>query len=316
MTKAEAAKAWCESRVGCPYLMGGTGQVCTPAYRQARMTQYPEYAAKMKTNCPRLNSGKTSCDGCRWADPATGKGRRAYDCAQLCRWCMNSVGISLVSGANSQWNQTAWVAKGTIDQMPRDRVCCVYRWDEDKHRMGHAGMYQGDGFVIHAKGHDYGVVKERIDNTDFTHYGIPEGLYEGEYDPPILRKGDQSQAVERMQQLLVAAGYTLKATKSAANGCDGIFGSDTNAALLAFQADHGLNPTGICERVTWAALMGEQTPGSAQASPPTEPETPEPEAPDISPLDDPEYVRIKKAAMAEILDMFEKITRMLEEALE
>ena len=124
-----------------------------------------------------------------------------------------------------------------------------------------------------------------------------------------VRNGSTGSAVVELQEALSVLGYYT-------GRVDGRAGAMTSAAIKAFQADHGLNPTGICERVTWAALMGEQTPGSAQASPPTEPETPEPEAPDISPLDDPEYVRIKKTAMAEILDMFEKITRMLEEALE
>ena len=40
------------------------------------------------------------------------EGKRAYDCAQLARWCMNAVGITLVSGATSQWEKTAWAEKG------------------------------------------------------------------------------------------------------------------------------------------------------------------------------------------------------------
>ena len=36
MEKSEIAKSWALERVGCPYIYGGTGQVCTPAYRQTR----------------------------------------------------------------------------------------------------------------------------------------------------------------------------------------------------------------------------------------------------------------------------------------
>lgn len=254
MEKWQAAKDWCDQRIGCPYIMGATGKVCTPSYRQARMAQYPGYAEKMKKNCPRLMGKADTCAACKWADPNTGKGKLAYDCAQLSRWCMDFVGISLVSGATSQWNETAWAERGEIATMPRDKVCLVFRRDDGK--MAHVGVYQGDGYVIHAKGHDWGVVKERLDDIDkpMTHWGIPMGLYDGQYERPTLRRGDNNEYVRVMQQYLVNNGYSLKPTKTAANGCDGIFGADTEATLIAFQAEHGLPTDGVCDAATWAAL--------------------------------------------------------------
>ena len=297
MEKWEAAKSWCESHVGCPYIMGATGQMCTPSYRQARMAQYPAYAEKMRKNCPRLMDSKvTSCVGCRWADPNTGKGKLAYDCAQLSRWCMDFVGISLVSGATSQWNETAWAERGEIATLPRDKVCLVFRRDDGK--MAHVGIYQGDGWVIHAKGHDYGVVRERLESIDkpLTHWGIPMGLYDGQYERPILRRGDNNQYVKIMQTYLVNDGYALKPTKSAADGCDGIFGQDTEATLMAFQADHGLPADGVCGPKTWTALeKGEQ-------NTPEVPDTP-PEISDDNPQIPPDgldYVSVKRETLEEI----------------
>ena len=55
MDKPEIVKAWCESRVGCPYIYGGTGQPCTVEYRKARAAQYPDKAEKIKRNCPRID---------------------------------------------------------------------------------------------------------------------------------------------------------------------------------------------------------------------------------------------------------------------
>ena len=103
MSRAEQARAWALSRVGCPYIMGGTGQFCTPAYRRARAAQYPASAGKIAQYCQRLSGQAVSCKGCRYYDEAAATGKRAYDCAQLTRWCMNAVGIALVSGATSQW---------------------------------------------------------------------------------------------------------------------------------------------------------------------------------------------------------------------
>lgn len=178
MTKAESIKSWVLSRIGNPYIMGGTGQFCTVSYREARAAQYPGSAAKIKKNCQRMNGSASTCKGCRYYDESTGKGKRAYDCAQLTRWAMDSVDISLVSGATSQWNKTRWAEKGTIDTLPKDKVCQVFRKD-DATTMGHTGLYLGDNTVAHAKGHDYGVVRETLQEyARWTHWGIPEGLYD------------------------------------------------------------------------------------------------------------------------------------------
>ena len=44
MDKAAKVKEWALSRVGCPYVYGGTGKTCTVSYRQQRAEQYPESA--------------------------------------------------------------------------------------------------------------------------------------------------------------------------------------------------------------------------------------------------------------------------------
>lgn len=178
MDKIEAVRSWLLSRVGNPYLMGGTGQFCTVAYRKARAAQYPGSAAKITKNCQRMNGTATTCKGCRWYDESAGTGKRAYDCAQLTRWAMDSIGIALVSGATSQWNKTKWATKGEIADMPRDKICLVFRRDEPT-VMGHVGIYLGDGTAVHAKGHDYGVVRDTLESYGrWTHFGIPEGLYD------------------------------------------------------------------------------------------------------------------------------------------
>lgn len=259
MNKAEEARNWAISRVGCPYIYGATGQICTPPYREARAKQYPAYDAKIRKNCPRLSRKTSSCTNCKWCDPDTGNGKRAYDCAQLTRWCMDHVGIKLVSGANSQWTKTDWEQAGEIGTMPRNKVCLVYRYDEDKKRMGHTGIYTGDGYIIHAKGHDYGVVRELLGNPKFTHWGIPVGLY-SEVERVTLKNGDKGAAVLEMQRLLNQYGYGLTV--------DGKFGPKTENALKMFQASNGLTADGICGADTWAALDGENKPADSENNEP------------------------------------------------
>lgn len=210
MNKVDSARAWLLSRVGNPYLMGGTGQFCTVAYRKARAAQYPGSAAKIKANCPRMRGAANRCMGCRYYDETAGTGKRAYDCAQLTRWCMDAIGIKLVSGATSQWNKTAWAEKGEISGMPREKMCLVFRQDGAK-VMGHVGVYLGDGTVVHAKGHDYGVVREGLEEYGrFTHYGVPMGLYEAQEEGKTdAQGGDAAQTLAISREKLEALRETL-----------------------------------------------------------------------------------------------------------
>lgn len=254
-SKPDIVRAWCAQRVGCPYIYGGTGQPCTPSYREARMKQYPAYAEKIQRNCPRLMGKATVCSGCKWCDPETGVGKLAYDCAQLSRRAMEAVGISLVSGANPQWEKTHWQQHGKIDEFfPDDCVCLVFRRDED--HMGHVGVYQGDGWVIHAKGHDYGVVRQQLDEVKFTHYGIPYGLYMEEpiVKYPTLKRGSQGIDVVTLQKYLILLNYLPPIGSNGKPTDDGIFGQKTEDAVKTFQQDYGLKKDGVCGPLTWEAL--------------------------------------------------------------
>lgn len=64
--------------------------------------------------------------------------------------------------------------------------------------------------------------------------------------PSSLSVGDRGQQVKRLQELLNAQGESLDT--------DGVFGPGTRAAVVAFQARHGLTPDGIVGPKTKAAL--------------------------------------------------------------
>lgn len=291
--RAETVRAWLLEQVGCPYIYGGTGKACTPEYRRARIVQYPQYREKITRNCPRLAGKATSCNGCKWAED--GVGRLAYDCAQLTRYAMQQAGIYLVSGANSQWQKTAFVAKGKIDKMPANLLCLVYRDDGD--HMAHTGVYCGDGYVIHAKGHDYGVVRERWQDVNLTHYGIPAGLYTDEelraagIDPsgnvPTLRRGSTGELVKQLQRTL---NFLLEENLTV----DGVFGAKTEAAVKVFQSKMGLTADGVVGPKTWAEL----------GVVPEQPE--EPEEPEL-PNEDEETVRVPKAMLEYIAGALEDL---------
>jgi cell wall-associated NlpC family hydrolase len=298
MTKPEAVKDDAIQRKGCPYVYGGTGKVCTPAYREARMNQYSKYADKIRKNCPRLSGSATSCKNCKWCDPETGKGKLCYDCSQFALACMKAAGIPLVSGANSQWLKTRFSEKGEINGLPLDKVALVFRKEGSK--MKHVAVYMGDGTVIHAKGHDYGVVQERLDEVSkpFTHYGIPSGLYDNVF--PTVRRGNSGEYVVTLQKMLTDAGYGNFVGK-----IDGAFGSKTEAAVKAFQIDNKLTVDGVVGQKTWAALEK-----VVSDEPDEEPDEDDPE-------EEPEEdtVQVEREKLTEWLDMMREITDELERIL-
>lgn len=63
---------------------------------------------------------------------------------------------------------------------------------------------------------------------------------------PTMRKGSKGLYVTELQEMLKKRGYTLKT--------DGIFGTKTEEAVEAFQADNGLVVDGVVGSKTWGKL--------------------------------------------------------------
>ena len=64
---------------------------------------------------------------------------------------------------------------------------------------------------------------------------------------PILKQGSEGHDVLVLQQNLKKLGYPIEE--------DGFFGTTTYNAVVAFQRDEDLSPTGTVDRVTWHALQ-------------------------------------------------------------
>ncbi|MDN5762647.1 MAG: phage tail tip lysozyme [Microlunatus sp.] len=64
---------------------------------------------------------------------------------------------------------------------------------------------------------------------------------------PTLRKGSKGSAVTTAQYLLRSRGHRIAA--------DGVFGTKTHHAVVAFQRSRKLNPDGIIGSKTWSALL-------------------------------------------------------------
>ena len=135
-----------------------------------------------------------------------------------------------------------------IADMPKNKVCIVMRQRKGSKVMEHTGLYLGDGTVVEAA---VNVRRKEIAAGNWTHYGTLRGQdTEGGklvQSNLTVHKGNRGADVTALQTALEGLGYTLTV--------DGIFGSQTDAALKQFQTAHGLEADGVCGAITWAAIQ-------------------------------------------------------------
>ena len=159
--------------MGWAYVFGARGEYCTPANRQRFYNSQKKET--IKTKCKNF-SGSGSCSGCKWYP---GGQTRFFDCRGFTYWCLlNGAGIKINgAGASSQYNDDSnWSEKGDIANMPKDKVCCVFRYDSNTKKYEHTLLYDGNGHYIHCSGE---VKKCDVSKYNATHYGLPKGLYDG-----------------------------------------------------------------------------------------------------------------------------------------
>jgi hypothetical protein len=176
---------------------------------------------------------------------------RAYDCSGLV--VAHLLAEGLIDGDRTA-NGLYFTACEAIE---RNALCggdLVFKKYAAKNQMYHVGVYIGDGTVVHAKGRDYGVVRERISCAGWNRFGRLKCMEEAAIlftrdlknaGRPYM-KGDDVRAA---QQALKSAGFDP-------GSVDASYGPKTEAAVKAFQAASGLEATGVVHRATWDKLVG------------------------------------------------------------
>ena len=300
VSKADIVRRQAECYLGWQYVYASQGQDCTPEWRKSRIPYCPstKYVDMINNNCPVLSRKQPLCDGCDFVDTDV------FDCAGFVLSLLQRAGVPFYGqGATTQWNTASnWAAKGEISTMPRGLACVVYKRKGDK--MIHAGLSMGDGNggIIHCsttvkRGNAY------TDNSPWTHWGIPRGLYttdelreagidvQEDGNIPTLRRGNQGDEVADLQMLLNSKyGYDLD--------IDGIFGKATENAVKDFQKKHGLTADGFVGMKTWKALgvTGNTNPPADNGNNEIKPYEPEQPQTITIPLTD--WKEIKAAVMA------------------
>lgn len=188
-------------------------------------------------------------------------GHKVADCSGLVLWAVKQFGETVYHGSNSQWRHDL-SEKGELEDGKRtDGGALLPGMLVFKNREGdryHVGIYAGGETVIEAKGTQAGVVTSNIREWDEWGALLCVDYHDGKAVEFMLEKGDRGEAVRTLQKRLNALGFDSGAV-------DGIFGTKTENAVLAFQEANGIAPTGRATEATLTALYRQaETPAEAE----------------------------------------------------
>ena len=247
--------------IGWAYVYGAKGQECTPEYRRKR---YSKDHPTIKTKCKNFDGNKT-CSGCQWYPD--NKRTKCFDCRGFTYWVLKQVFNWNLYGETTvtQWgHKENWKAQGLISAMPKDTLCCLFEYSDEKKKMIHTGF----GFNNETVECQVGVEYYPTRKAKWTHYAVPKCI-DGDLPPtptptptkPTLRCGDSGEYVTLAQTKLIQKGYDCGSF-----GADGKFGAATEKAVREFQKTHTdengnpLTVDGVIGSKTWWALDQAETP--------------------------------------------------------
>lgn len=228
--------AYAASSVGCLYVSGGQGQAMTPALIRALEKAELDYKRALASYNKHASAG-TSIIG--------------YDCSGL-------IIAYLLGGRYIDRDLTAngiyYTICDEIDEEDLRGGDLVFKKYLTSSKIYHCGIYMSDGSVVHAKGRDYGVVRESFSAAGWNRYGRLKAFANGRSVPTLTRqlkrisptmRGDD---VREVQQALITKGFDPK-------GVDGSYGPNTEKAVTAFQKAAGIKVDGVVGPETWGKLM-------------------------------------------------------------
>lgn len=160
--------AYVTAMIGHPYWYGCFGQISSKKLYNAKKKQYPKYY--------------------EWECPQSQLGTRVFDCVGLIKGALWSKGVPSSSphyvksqdvSANGMYAKC--IKKGPIKTIPEVKGVLVFQ-------EGHVGVYVGNGKVIEARGHAWGVVKTELKNRGWKNWGYCPWVYyvdSGKEEKPV-----------------------------------------------------------------------------------------------------------------------------------
>lgn len=240
---AKGLVKYCLAQVGRPYWYGTYGQTATEKLYLVKKASYPKYY--------------------NWADDYPSQyGQRVHDCTGLTEGYLMSETPDSKPIYRSKYDFSAngllkaCKESGPIASIPEIPGICVFY-------PGHTGVYIGNGEVVEARGHRYGVVITKLSERPWTSWGKhpyidytnKEEVKTVNIELRVLKKGMKNYGeIETLQRLLKSQGFKGKDGKELEIDCS--FGGNTDFAVRNYQKVNGLEVDGSVGKKTWSKLLG------------------------------------------------------------
>lgn len=264
MFLAEQLVSFCTALLGMPYWYGTCGYKCTEDLLKRKANQYPtHYTSSRMSKYRQAIADKKVCVDCIgmikaffWTNGGQGiidyiNGTGDYKSV----YASNGMPDKSANGFLS-WLKGKGCKHGSINTIPEEPGITVFS-------PGHVGLYIGNGYVIEARGFNYGVVKTKLKNRPWKEWAyLPESLitYPSVKDEPekkstlgsrnLLLKSSRMRGddVKELQEKLNSIGYDC-------GEVDGIFGKKTDAGVRSFQRAMNITIDGVFGKNSYKCLL-------------------------------------------------------------
>lgn len=213
--------AYLESHIGDAYVWGAQGE------RVDNRADLEKWVRRKET------SRREADRALAYIKKATKTPLYAFDCSGLIIHWLRDIRGLIDSDTNAQGLYRQCKQQGKLGAWQMQAGDLVFRYSFARGKMGHVGVYVGNGMVIEAKGRDYGVVNLHLSFGSWTHQGRHPALAE-DTAPTVFRLTSpmmRGENVKLMQAALNACGYDC-------GKADGICGKATMTAVKAFATAH------------------------------------------------------------------------------
>lgn len=269
LQKASDLVEFLKSRVGCGYVLGTYGQICTQELLEKRAADDPENGASYYLgNCA------------RWI------GKLVTDCSGLIEWFLLKQGVTNCdSYSGGMYKQ--WCTERSTDMSIMVHQPGVVVFKRNSNGIYHMGIYVGKDRVIEARGAMHGVVVSQfsadpawnawgyfdwliydIVDTDVEQlpviadaltYGPLPGYpdirtstaevvqHTGSYNSPVYKKGDSGDKIEMIRRRFWAMDNSFTVSN--------FFDDTLENKIKEFQTANGLTSDGIVGSGTWKVLF-------------------------------------------------------------
>ena len=199
--------AYAKAQLGKEYWYGTYGSAASESYYKTKKKQYPKYYT--------------------WSYQSKWAGMKVHDCVGLIKgylWSQSPTDTNpkykSSQDVSANGMRSKCKTKGKMSSMPDVPGVLVF-FD------GHVGVYEGNGYVIEARGHAYGVVRTKLSSRPWTSWGMcPWITYSGSSastdateEKPV--SSNKRPTVKEWQLAAIADGF-----KFPEYGVDGLWGRE------------------------------------------------------------------------------------------